>query len=106
MRANEEEGMIQEAKIITFAHEVQIRLFPVYTFKMMNLKSEHDSNEATETAEQLVSEISTRLLRLGKFLNDNSKVILSAFCVLFCVIFVELFCCCCCMIESVQEGFD
>lgn len=73
MRANEEEGMIQEAKIITFAHEVHVRLFPVYTFKMMNLKSEHDSNETTETVEQLVSEISTRLLRLGKFLNDNSK---------------------------------
>jgi len=73
MRANEQEGMIQEAKIITFAHEVHIRLFPVYTFKIMNLHLEHDSNETTETAEQLVAEISTRLLRLGKFLHDNSK---------------------------------
>lgn len=79
MRANEEEGMIQEAKIITFAHEVHVRLFPVYTFKMMNLNVEHDSNETTETVEQLVSEMSTRLLRLGKFLSDNSKVILKPF---------------------------
>lgn len=67
-------GMIIESKIVNLAHEIHVRLFPVYTFKTMYLNLEHDSQEPSETIEQLVQEITVRLLRLGKFLTDNSKV--------------------------------
>lgn len=67
--------MMAETKIINFAHEIHVRLFPVYTFKMMNLFLEHDSSEPTETIEALIHDIVIRLMRLGKFLTDNSKVI-------------------------------
>jgi hypothetical protein len=67
-------GMIGESKILSFSHEIHIRLFPVYTFKMMNLSSEYDSSEPTDTVDTLVNDITTRLLRFGKFLNDQSKV--------------------------------
>lgn len=70
---DDENGMVNDSKILSVAHEIHVRLFPVYTFKMMNLNLEHDSNEPSETIEQLVQEIVTRLLRLGKFLTDNSK---------------------------------
>jgi hypothetical protein len=43
----------------------------------MNLTSESDSNEPGETIEVLINEITVKLLRLGKFLNDNAKVFLS-----------------------------
>lgn len=66
-------GMIIESKIVNLAHEIHVRLFPVYTFKTMYLNLEHDSQEPSETIEQLVQEITVRLLRLGKFLTDNSK---------------------------------
>lgn len=73
MQEDEVEGMIAEAKLLVMAHEVNVRLFPVYTFKMMNLVMEHDSTEPSETIDSLVHEQTVRLLRLGKFLNDNSK---------------------------------
>lgn len=42
----------------------------------MNLSLEHDSSEPSDSIESLVSDITVRLLRLGKFLNDQSKVII------------------------------
>ena len=68
------EGMIAESRLISIAHEIHVRLYPVYTFKMMNLSLEHDSSEPTDGTETLVTDIVTRLLRLGKFLNDQYKV--------------------------------
>lgn len=70
---NDPEGMITEARILNIAHEIHIRLFPVYTFKLMNLSLEHDSSEPSESVESLVNDIVVRLLRMGKFLNDQSK---------------------------------
>jgi hypothetical protein len=67
------ESMISETKILNLAHEIHIRLYPVYTFKMMNLSLEHDSSEPSETTETLVNDILTRLLRMGKFLFDQAK---------------------------------
>ena len=40
----------------------------------MNLTSESDSNEPGDTIEALISEITVKLIRLGKFLNDSAKV--------------------------------
>ena len=40
----------------------------------MNLSLEHDSSEPTDGTETLVTDIVTKLLRLGKFLNDQYKV--------------------------------
>jgi len=71
---NDPEGMIAESRLISIAHEIHVRLYPVYTFKMMNLSLEHDSSEPTDGTETLVTDIVTRLLRLGKFLNDQYKV--------------------------------
>ncbi len=39
----------------------------------MNLSLEYDSSEPSETSDVLVNEMLVRLLRLGKFLNDNTK---------------------------------
>ena len=41
----------------------------------MNLSLEHDSSDPGESEEVLVNDIITRLLRLGKFLHDNAKVL-------------------------------
>lgn len=71
---NDQEGMIAESRIISISHEIHVRLYPVYTFKMMNLSLEHDSSEPTDGTETLVTDIVTKLLRLGKFLNDQYKV--------------------------------
>ena len=71
---NNEDSMIAETRILNIAHEIHIRLFPVYTFKMMNLSLEHESSEPTETTEALVGDILVRLLRMGKFLYDQAKV--------------------------------
>ena len=71
---NDADGMIAESRIISLAHEIHVRLYPVYTFKMMNLSLEHDSSEPTDGTETLVTDMITRLLRLGKFLNDQYKV--------------------------------
>ena len=71
---DEPEGMIAESKLLSLSHEIHIRLYPVYTFKMMNLSLEHDSSEPTDGTETLVVDIITKLLRLGKFLNDQYKV--------------------------------
>ena len=71
--SNDPEGMITEARILNLAHEIHIRMFPVYTFKLMNLSLEHDSSEPSESVESLVNDIVVRLLRMGKFLNDQSK---------------------------------
>lgn len=73
MQNDTENGWISESKIISFAHEIHIRLFPVYSFKHMNLTTESDSSEPSETAETLVNEITVKLMRLGKFLNDAAK---------------------------------
>lgn len=70
---NNEDSMIAETRILNIAHEIHIRLFPVYTFKMMNLSLEHESSEPTETTEALVGDILVRLLRMGKFLYDQAK---------------------------------
>ncbi len=67
------EGMISDSKILNVTHEISVRLFPVYTFKMVNLVMEHDSTEPSETLDALVQEQIVRVLRMGKFLNDNSK---------------------------------
>ena len=69
----DEEGMISDSKILNVAHEISVRLFPVYTFKMVNLVMEHDSTEPSEMLDALVQEQIVRVLRMGKFLNDNSK---------------------------------
>lgn len=69
------EGMIAESRILNFAHEIHIRLYPIYTFKIMNLTLEHDSSEPADSVETLVNDMIVRLLRLGKFLNDQAKVI-------------------------------
>jgi hypothetical protein len=53
---------------------VHIRIFPLYAYKVMNLTSESDSNEPGDTIEALISEITVKLIRLGKFLNDSAKV--------------------------------
>ena len=68
------EGMVAESRIISLAHEIHVRLYPVYTFKMMNLSLEHDSSEPTDGTETLVTDMITKLLRLGKFLSDQYKV--------------------------------
>ncbi|CAF0760054.1 unnamed protein product [Brachionus calyciflorus] len=65
--------MISEARILNIAHEIHIRMFPVYTYKLMNLSLEHDSTEPSESVESLVNDIIVRLLRMGKYLNDQSK---------------------------------
>lgn len=70
---NNPNGLIGEAKLINIARDVNIRLFPFYTSKVMNLSIEFDSAEPTETVDVLVNETIVRLLRLGKFLNDNTK---------------------------------
>ena len=49
----------------------------MYAYKVMNLTSESDSNEPGDTIEALISEITVKLIRLGKFLNDSAKVNLS-----------------------------
>lgn len=67
------EGMVTDAKILNMAHEVHIRMFPVYTFKLMNLSLEHDSSEPSESLETLVNDMVIKLLRMGKYLNDQSK---------------------------------
>ena len=38
----------------------------------MNFSLEYDSSEPSETVDVLVNETLTRLLRFGKFLNDNA----------------------------------
>ena len=35
-----------------------------------------DSSEPGDTVEALISEITVKLLRLGKYLNDNAKVLI------------------------------
>ncbi|RMZ98877.1 hypothetical protein BpHYR1_036267 [Brachionus plicatilis] len=67
------EGMVTDARILNMAHEVHIRMFPVYTFKLMNLSLEHDSSEPSESLETLVNDMVIKLLRMGKYLNDQSK---------------------------------
>ncbi len=69
----DQEGMISESKILNVSHEINVRLFPVYTFKMVNFVMEHDSSEPTETLDSIVNEQIVRVLRMGKFLNDNFK---------------------------------
>ena len=39
----------------------------------MNLTAENDSSEPGDTVEALINDITVKLMRLGKFLNDNSK---------------------------------
>ena len=70
---NNPNGLIGEAKLINIARDANVRLFPFYTAKVMNLSIEFDSSEPTETVDVLVNETIVRLLRLGKFLNDNTK---------------------------------
>ena len=70
---NNPSGLIGEAKLINIARDASVRLFPFYTSKVMNLSIEFDSSEPTETVDVLVNETIVRLLRLGKFLNDNTK---------------------------------
>lgn len=95
---NNPDGLISEAKVLNIARDisflfelnfiliymiiiyyilnysyVNIRLFPFYTYKIMNLVLEYDSSEPSETTETLVNETLVRLLRFGKFLNDNTK---------------------------------
>lgn len=74
MHNDTESGMIAESRIISMSHEIHVRLYPVYTFKMMNLSLEHDSSEPTESTETLVTDMVTKLLRMGKFLNDQYKI--------------------------------
>ena len=68
------EGMIADSRILSYAHEVHIRLYPFYAYKTMNLSLEHDSSEPSESVETLVNDIVLRLLRLGKYLVENTKV--------------------------------
>ena len=68
------DGMIQDAKILNFTHEIHLRLFPPFIVKNMNLSLEHDSSEPSDTPETLVNDMVTRLLRLGKFLLENIRV--------------------------------
>jgi hypothetical protein len=51
-----------------------MRVFPLYVYKMMNLSLESDSSEPTDSVDTLAGEIVTRLLRLGSFLNEASKI--------------------------------
>ena len=70
----EPDGMLQDAKILNFTHEIHMRLFPPFVVKNMNLSLEHDSSEPSDTPETLVNDIVTRLLRLGKYLLENIRV--------------------------------
>lgn len=73
MQNDAENGWISESKIISFAHETHVRLFPVYSFKIMNLTTENDSSEPGDTQEALINDITVKMMRLGKFIYDNAK---------------------------------
>ena len=68
------EGMIEDSRVLSIDHEIHVRLYPIYVFKIMHLSLEYDSNDPSESVENLVNDIITRLLRLGKLLTDQSKV--------------------------------
>ena len=68
------EGMIEDSRVLSIDHEIHVRLYPVYVFKIMYLSLEYDSNDPSESVENLVNDIITRLLRLGKLLTDQFKV--------------------------------
>lgn len=72
MHADSDE-MISETKILNVDHEIHIRLFPIYTFKMMNLTLESGASDPNETVDAICTEMMTRLLRMGKFLYDQAK---------------------------------
>jgi hypothetical protein len=74
MTADEETTMIGETRILNYSHEIQVRLFPIYIYKMMNLNSEHNVSDPSESIETLINDILVRLLRLGKFLNDKNSL--------------------------------
>lgn len=45
-------------------------------FKILNLNIEYDGSEPQETVDVLVSDIVVRLLRMGKFFYEQSRVVL------------------------------
>jgi hypothetical protein len=69
-------SLIVPGKCLFFFNQehIHMRVFPLYVYKMMNLSLEFDSSEPTDSMETLVGEIVTRLLRLGSYLNEASKI--------------------------------
>jgi hypothetical protein len=73
MIGNQDTGPIIDAKILNVARDVT-RIFPLYLTKIMNLTSEYESSDPSESSEVLINETINRLLKLGKYFHDRSPV--------------------------------
>lgn len=73
MIRNNENGPICDAKILNVSRDVT-RIFPLYLAKTMNLSSEYESSDPSESSDVLINDTINRLLKLGKFFYDRSPI--------------------------------